>query len=239
MKEVALVWNTREDSLNKEIFDKLILKYNNMRAYKKRKGDAQSEGSKEEKSEAEEKVSQAEETESTATKDEETPLTQEPAQWKVSNIIKHFQNNTEHLYKAYLDEKHQQSPEWETKWSTFSQSVKAEQHPETLVKEFILSLRTLRHNALCYANSKVLQREDRKVWKNDTVLRAFKENKLSKFKEYTETNAGDKPFDPIWTKRWDSFVEAVNKESDDSKKKNLISKFLTAQRTKKFRRSES
>lgn len=243
MKELALVWNTRDDSLNKEIFDKLILKYNNMRAYKKRKGDTNNseESSQCTESSIKEEAPQgiSEETESTATKDEETSLTQEPAQWKVSNIIKHFQNNTEHLYKAYLGEKHRQSPEWETKWSTFSQSVKAEQHPETLVKEFILSLRTLRHNALCYANSKVLEREDRKVWKNDTVLRAFKENKLSKFKEYTETNAGDKPSDPIWTKRWDSFVEAVNKESDDSKKKNLISKFLTAQRTKKFRRSES
>lgn len=234
MKELALVWNTREDSVNTEAFDKFILKYNNMRAYKKRKGDSQSEGSKEENSEAEEQ----EEESTTNTIQKETPLTQEPTQWKVSNIVKHFQNNTEHLYKEYLDEKHGNTPDWETTWSTFSQSVKAQENPEALVKEFILSLRTLRHNALCYANSKVLDRDDRKVWKNDTILRAFKENKLDKFKEFTETNAGDKPEDPIWTKRWDSFVESVNTEPDDSKKKKLISKFLTAQRTKKFRRGD-
>lgn len=234
MKELSLVWNTREDSVNTEAFDKFILKYNNMRAYKKRKGDAQSEGTKEENSEAEEQ----EEESTTRIIQNETPLTQEPTQWKVSNIITHFQNNTEHLYKAYLDEKHGNSPDWETKWNTFCQSVKAEKHPETLVKEFILSLRTLRHNALCYANSKVLDRDDRKIWKNDSILRAFKEKKLDKFKEFTETNAGDKPEDPIWTKRWDSFVESVNTEPDDSKKKKLISKFLTAQRTKKFRRGD-
>jgi len=234
MKELALVWNTREDSVNTEAFDKFILKYNNMRAYKKRKGDSQSEGSKEEVSQTEEH----EEENTTHVIQKETPLTQEPTQWKVSNIIKHFQNNTENLYKAYLDEKHGQSADWETKWETFRNSVKAEEHPDALVKEFILSLRTLRHNALCYANSKVLDRDDRKIWKNDTILRAFKEKKLDKFKEFTETNAGDKPEDPIWTKRWEGFVESVNNEPDDSNKKKLISKFLTAQRTKKFRRSE-
>jgi hypothetical protein len=232
MQELALVWNTREDSVNKQAFDSLILKYNNMRAYKKRKGDDKSE-------ENQTIESYDEETETISKKEEETPLTQEPTQWKVSNIIKHFQNNTEYLYKAYLDEKHSSYPDWETKWTTFRDSVKAEEHPESLVKEFILSLRTLRHNALCYANSKVLDREDRQIWKNDTVLRAFKEKKLDKFKEFTETNTGDKPSDPIWTKRWDTFVDSVNKETDDSKKKTLISKFLTAQRTKKFRRSEA
>jgi len=33
------------------------------------------------------------------------------------------------------------------------------------------------------------------------------------------------------------FVDSVSAESDDDKKKKLISKFLTAQRSKKFRRS--
>ena len=237
MKELSRVWNTREDSVNKEAFDSLILKYNNMRAYKKRKGESQEETQIIESQEEEKQ--EENETESTATKEEETPLTQEPSQWKVSNIISHFQNNTEYLYKAYLDEKHSSHPDWQTKWNTFRDSVKVEEHPENLVKQFILSLRTLRHNALCYAKSKVLDREDRLIWKNDTVLRAFKEKKLDKFKEFTETNTGDKPSDPIWTKRWDTFVDSLNKESDDSKKKTLISKFLTAQRTKKFRRGEA
>jgi hypothetical protein len=61
---------------------------------------------------------------------------------------------------------------------------------------------------------------------------------LTAFKEYTETNTGESADDPIWSKRWTSFVESVSNETDLVKKKDIISKFLTAQRTKKYRKSK-
>ena len=107
------------------------------------------------------------------------------------------------------------------------------------IKKFVEDLRTVRHNALCYSkNEAILLREDREHWNSQSVLRAFEANMLTKFKEHTETNTGESADDPIWSKRWTSFVECVLKEVDPGKKKAIISKFLTAQRTKKFRKSK-
>jgi hypothetical protein len=64
---------------------------------------------------------------------------------------------------------------------------------------------------------------------------AFKLNDLSKFKAFTEENTGELPENSVWKKRWNEFVDSVNNETEDTNKKTLISKFLTAQRTKKYR----
>jgi len=64
----------------------------------------------------------------------------------------------------------------------------------------------------------------------------FYTNRLDEFKKFTEENVDDKPDDPVWMKRWESFVEGVNQYTDIEKKKGLISKFFIAQRTKKYRR---
>jgi len=123
------------------------------------------------------------------------------------------------------------------KFATLVTQVKATKN-SLAIKEYILSLRTIRHNALCYKkNDVLLDRDDRQVWKNDTILRAFKANSLATFKKFTEESAGDSPDDLQWCKRWNDFVESVNKETDDTRKKAIISKFLTVQRTKKYRRS--
>lgn len=188
---------------------------------------------------------------------EETPFTQEPeclsntpqvitpSQWKASNIWKAFQTGSETLYKEYLlsNTSTQNILDFEDRWTTFVESVKGcceFSDADPILKKFITDLRTVRHNALCYAKNteKLLARDDRQVWRAETILRAFQRGDLSVFKAFTEQSSGEHPDSPQWTKRWDGFVESVQKESEDSKKKLLISKFLTAQRTKKYRQSK-
>lgn len=218
MKELAATWNTTAGLEREAAFNKCIIKYNNARAYKKKSGPL------------------VEGDHSFTYEEEAEVVVKGPMQWKVSNIWKAFQNNTEDAYREYLEK--DAPPDFPTLWNSFVESVKGGTNQEEIIKEFIVSLRSARHNAKCYKkNDSLLDREDRQVWKNDTVLRAFNANKLEKFKEFTEVNAGDAPDDPVWCKRWTEFVESVYKETDDARKKELISKFLTAQRTKKYRRS--
>ena len=222
MKGLATTWNTTSGIDRENVFNKCILKYNNARAYKKKSG----------------VVDETVPIESVLTYGDHLDLIKAPVQWKVSNILKAFETDTLSKYKEYLEKDAPQN--FSELWDTFIESLNNNDAKENIIKEFIVSMRASRHNALCYKkNDIILERDDRQVWKNDTVLRAFKANKLENFKEFTEENSGDNPEDADWCKRWDGFVESVSAEADDDKKKKLISKFLTAQRTKKFRRSIS
>lgn len=257
MTKLANSWNTLTGAEQKKRFESYIVKYNNARAYSKKTGDSDSSTSSE--------VSEPRSIElsseipnlqvaSPPTKGTylqvpilpvseipEPPLTQ-AKQWKVSNIWTAFQNGTENSYKQYLEtlEDIKGLPDWEQRWQAFVKSLEDPTTAQDKIKEFVLNLRTIRHNALSHKkNDCLLDRDDREVWRTETIIRAFKLNKLEQFKEFTETAAGDKADDPVWMKRWQGFVSDVSGEPDDTKKKNIISKFLTAQRTKKFRRSHS
>jgi hypothetical protein len=165
-----------------------------------------------------------------------------PTQWKVSNIYTYLTTGKEDLYKQYVIEANPEVKDIEELYTTLLTQVKgcaSQEEAEPFIKAFVENLRTLRHNALCYKkNHAVIDREDREVWRADSVLHAFQQNKLEKFKEFTEEYVGDKPDDTSWCKRWEAFVSSVQGEEDETKQKALISKFLTAQRTKKYRRSE-
>lgn len=229
MNEMALTWNSKEDTERTEELENLFIKYNNVRAYNKKKNIKEDSASV-----ASGQSSQPLQTPSY------TVTENLPGQWKVSNILSAFRNNTENLYKTYLEESKNAKTikDWANRWNTFSESVKGSDkaEAEVCIRNFILSLRTLRHNALCYEkNNTLLDREDRQVWRTDTILRAFKLNDLSKFKAFTEENTGESSENATWAKRWNEFVDSVNNETEDTKKKALVSKFLTAQRTKKYR----
>ena len=164
----------------------------------------------------------------------------QPTQWKISNIYKTLISDNHSMYLTYLQENNRQS-DIEDKLNSLIVSVKAttEEASKILIKTFIEDLRTIRHNALCYSkNDSLLLREDREHWNSQSVLRAFNANMLTQFKEHTEANTGESADDPIWSKRWTAFVESVSNEADIQKKKSLISNFLRAQRTKKFRKSK-
>jgi hypothetical protein len=165
----------------------------------------------------------------------------EPLQWKISNIYRILSSGNYSSYLIYLQENNKQ-PDIEEKLNILITSIKGatEEVAKAFIKKFVEDLRTVRHNTLCYSkNEAVLLREDREHWNSQSVLRAFEANMLTKFKEHTEKNTGESPDDPDWSKRWTSFIDCVLKEVDSVKKKAIISKFLTAQRTKRFRKSKS
>ena len=163
-----------------------------------------------------------------------------PTQWKISNIYKHLYSGNHTPYLTYLQENNKQA-DLEEKLNSLIVTIKdkTKEEAESHIKTFIEDLRTVRHNALCYSkNDALLLREDREHWNSLSVLRAFAANMLEKFKEHTEQNSGESADDPIWSKRWLTFVESVSNETDLTKKKEIIQKFLTAQRTKKYRKSK-
>lgn len=175
-----------------------------------------------------------------STIDNQPIVISQPKQWKISNIYKALISGNHATYLNYLQENNKQS-DIEDKLKTLIVSVKSatEEASKMLIKTFIESLRTIRHNALCYSkNDALLLREDREHWNSQSVLRAFNANMLIQFKEHTEANTGESADDPIWSKRWTTFVESVSNEVDIEKKRGLISNFLRAQRTKKFRKSK-
>ena len=82
----------------------------------------------------------------------------------------------------------------------------------------------------------VVDRKDREQWPAKTIVKAFLDNKIETFKQFTEEQTGDNSEDPQWQKRWNSFVEDLEDNKDNEKVlKDLCSKFLTAQRTKRYR----
>jgi hypothetical protein len=159
-----------------------------------------------------------------------------PKQWKTKQINEFIQSHRENEYKAYCEKNNDISnyPTWEKDWIAFILSVKGNKEAEPVIKAFVENLRRLRHNALCAKD--IVEKENREQWPAVTVVRAFLENKLNKFKAYTESHAGEKVEDPKWIKRWSSFVTSLEQNRENKEKlKILCSKFMTAQRIKKYR----
>jgi hypothetical protein len=164
-------------------------------------------------------------------------------QWKSQQIYDAIIANNENTYKEYCEANNDLSkiPTWESDWIEFVLSVKGRtfEESEKYIKDFVENLRRIRHNTLCYKkNSKLLDSDSRQQWPATTVVRAFLEGKIDKFKEFTENATGDKPDDSKWQKRWSAFVESLESNKDNlTQLKALCSKFMTSQRTKKYRRS--
>ena len=161
-----------------------------------------------------------------------------PKQWKTKQIYEFIQENEEDYYKTYCEQGNNMSkhPNWEQDWIAFVLSVKGNslEESEPIIKVFFENLRRLRHNALCAKDT--VERDDRQQWPAVTVAKAFLEGKLDKFKAYTEAHAGEKIEDPKWFKRWSGFVTSLEQNRDNEETlKDLCSKFMTAQRIKKYR----
>jgi len=162
-----------------------------------------------------------------------------PKQWKTKQIYEFIQKNKENEYKTHCSQNNTIQPTWNENWITFVLSVKGKsyQESEPIIRAFVENLRRIRHIALCAKDT--VEREDREQWPAITVVKAFLEGKLDKFKRYTEGHAGETPNDPKWMKRWASFVESLKQHSDENVLKDVCSKFMTAQRTKKYRASKN
>lgn len=128
-------------------------------------------------------------------------------------------------------------PTWSMDWATFVLSVKGRSEAEALpvITAFVENLRRVRHNKLCYdRNAVIVDKADRQQWPATTVVRAFLDGKIAGFKAFMEST-GEDPADPKWVKRWMGFVQSLEDAGDAEKMKTLCSKFMTAQRTKRYR----
>jgi len=171
-----------------------------------------------------------------------TPPTSQPKQWKVKQVYEHFQANSLDAYKNWCETTNNLSgPEWDIKWYTFTLELQASPNrlqAETIIKAFIEDLRKQRHDVLIEKRNHAvnpLERETRQQWPAVSVLRAWKEDKLHLFKEFQENYTGDEPACPKWETRWNGFVKSLETAPTDEARKTLISKFMTAQRTRVFR----
>jgi hypothetical protein len=163
-------------------------------------------------------------------------------QWKVKQIYDHFQDNMLDEYKTWCEAKNNLSgPEWDIQWYTFI--LELQQAPnrlmaETVIRVFVEDLKKKRHDILVQKHNheaNPLERETRQQWPSISVLRAWKENKLNLFKEFQENYTGDSADCPKWQARWTHFTEAIQTAQNDEERKRVISKFMTAQRTRVYR----
>lgn len=162
-----------------------------------------------------------------------------PKQWKSKQIYKTIQANEENQYKAFCEEHNTVPNDWMEQWTTFVLAVKGKtfEQSEPILKAFVENLRRLRHNKLCAKDP--LEREERQQWPAITVVRAFLEGKLDAFKAFTEAASQESIEDPKWTKRWTEFVKTLeSNRANEETLKGLCSKFMAAQRIKKYRRAK-
>lgn len=163
-------------------------------------------------------------------------------QWKVKQIYKHFQANNMHPYKVWCETTHQFAEgQWTQMWTEFIASLHSTTYEiaEQIIRKFIESLRKLRHNILSDAQNhrkNPLERGDRQQWPTISVLRAYKEGKMTLFKEFQDKYTGDDPCSS--TKRWQVFTQSLDTAIDDTTRKSIISKFMVAQRTRVYRKSK-
>ena len=162
-------------------------------------------------------------------------------QWKTKQIYRVIQTGQENEYKAFCEENNDMSLllTWSTDWAHFVLSVngKSEEEATPIITAFVENLRRIRHNKLCFdRNAGIIEKDDRQQWPATTVVRAFLDNKMERFKAFTEASTDEDPADPKWIKRWTAFIASLESVRDQPDMlKTICSKFMTAQRTKKYR----
>lgn len=163
-------------------------------------------------------------------------------QWKTKDIYKAISTDNEAMYKEYCEKSNNLTliPLWEADWVTFIQDIKRKplEDSKQVIKEFVENLRRIRHNQLCYKkNSTLIEKEDRQQWPSGTIVRAFLEGKIDTFKQFTEGQTGEDLENPKWQKRWKEFTDKLESNRDNQgMMKKECSKFMQAQRAKKYRR---
>ena len=158
-----------------------------------------------------------------------------PKQWKVKQIYEHYLEDNLQPYKDWCKTMHELTDEV---WLQFTDALKDKLNAEQIIRDFVLSLRKLRHNKIVEATNHAnhpLERENRQQWPAISVLRAYKEGKIDLFKKFQEDYTGDMPDDVKWIGRWEGFVSSLESATDEERKK-FISKFMTAQRTRVYRK---
>lgn len=160
-----------------------------------------------------------------------------PTQWKVSNIYTYLTTGKEELYKTYVKGNNPELTDEQFESLLTQVKNSSKEDATQLIKDFVETLRTKRHNALSKSkNDEMRFREDKQIWDSKDVLEALHQDKIHLFKEHTEKASGDNPEDPKWCKRWDEFLQSLREEESEEAQKSLITKFFAAQRAKRQRR---
>lgn len=167
------------------------------------------------------------------------PAVEDHIQWKTEQIYRAIRQNCDNQYKTYCEASNTLGPNWETEWITFVLAVKSTEFAEAskIIHDFVENLRRIRHNKLCEKDH--VARTNRQQWPAHSVIRAFLDGRIALFKAHTEASTGDKPDDPKWITRWNEFIASLEgNRTDESKMKAICSKFMSAQRVKRYRRKK-
>ncbi len=153
-------------------------------------------------------------------------------QWKTRQIYEAFQDKEEGLYKKYCEDNNEALPDWDE----FADKIRLQQSYETaepIIKQFVESLRAGRHGKLVEKYNKVHNnpdREDRQQWPSATILKVYKDGTMDLFKKWLNEQDGTDP-----DERWTKLIEKLDAADTDKKRQEIISKFLTARRVRKYR----
>jgi hypothetical protein len=159
------------------------------------------------------------------------------SQWKASEIYKNIKTANGEQYKEYCISNNVVDDSWNDKWNTFIEAIKLSESfadVKETITEFIVELRSIRHNLLLDKKTKanLLERKDREAWPVDTILYAFKQNKTAAFKKHMDNLNGGKVNN--WEIKWNTFIETISTTEPESEKKDLISKFLVNMRAARY-----
>jgi hypothetical protein len=163
-----------------------------------------------------------------------------PKQWKSKQIYEAIQTDQQLAYKQFCEDHNTIQSIWEQEFTAFTLSVKGKtfEDSEPIIKAFVENLRRIRHNQLCLKPD-IVERPYRQIWPSHTIVHAFLEGKLNAFKVFTEAYTAELPENPKWIERWNSFIESLeHNKTDETVLKELCSKFMAAQRIKKYRKSK-
>ncbi len=174
----------------------------------------------------------------------QTEQLQIPKQWKVNDIYNIIKSENENIYYEYVINNNEINDKelFNSRWKLCTESVKNKSKEDSMIiiKEFVVWLRTQRHNKICSVINikRTLEKTDRQHYRTDGILSILQTNnvdEINKFKMYIETRAGLPPDDQEWVHTWDTFISIVKTELSIENKKKIISEFLLSQRKCKRR----
>lgn len=164
-----------------------------------------------------------------------------PKQWKIKQIYEYIHANNAEPYKTWCASANNLSGEdWNKQFETFRLKVltfRTQEEAEETIRDFVLGLRKKRHDVLVQERNDTInpiEREDRQQWPSATILKAYHANKIDTFKEWLDTQDNNAT-DAAAIKRWSTFTKSLQDATSDEDRQHIISKFLTARRTRLYR----
>jgi hypothetical protein len=148
-------------------------------------------------------------------------------QWKTQQIYEAFQAGDENVYKHYCETNNDIPTNWSDLWIVFAGQIKATETfevAEPIIRQFIEDLRGIRHSKLVKEYNEIRNspdREDRQQWPSATILKVYKEGKISMFQSWLDGQDG---ITEDSSKRWDALLKKLEKTVADAELQEIISR---------------